>query len=57
MLMQFPSKGVDSWLNPGASWADCRWSTVLSPASATAINQNHYRDMGQRKADSFKTRR
>lgn len=49
MFMQFPSKGADSWLNPDASWADCRWSTLLSPPSATAINQNHYRDTGQRK--------
>lgn len=57
MFMQFPSKGADSWLNPEASWADCRWSTLLSPPSPTAINQNHYRDTGQRKVDGFKTKR
>lgn len=55
MLLEFPSKGADSWLNPEESELDCRWCTLLSPLSATAINQNHYRDMGQRKADSFKT--
>lgn len=54
MLLEFPFKGADSWLNPEENDLDCGWCTLLSPPSATAINQNHYRNMGQRKAVSFK---